>query len=198
MTASVYADGLTAAVGIAPTSSIRVARHVIDPRRSPVRGVANLCRRPGRRHRPGPWMLPRHRSPPFATSSIRGRVRRYADGLAVGIPLFFILFTFSWFFSQHKCALSNKKTYPDGISIAPLTDVAAAVPHSDAGEGGTPRSCVPGACASHHASTTVGGPKATPSGIATPPGTPSRLTGPSYMRGGVVPCLKRRDGGPGG
>ena len=172
MTASVYADGLTAAVGIAATSSIRVARHVIDPRRSPVRGVANLCRRPGRRHRPGPWMLPRHRSPPFATSSIRGRVRRYADGLAVGIPLFFyflfILFTFSCFFHNINVPYLTKKTYPDGISIAPLTDVAAAVPHSDAGEGGTPRSCVPGACACHHASTTVGGPKATPSGIATP------------------------------
>ena len=93
--ALVYADGLTAAVGIAPTSSIRVARHVIDPRRSPVRGVANLCRRPG------PWMLPRHRSPPFATSSIRGRVRRYGDGLgkAVGIPLFFYIIYFFLFFT---------------------------------------------------------------------------------------------------
>ena len=89
LTASIYADGLTAAVDIDATSSIRVARHVIDPRRSPVRGVANLCRRPGRRHTPGPWMLPRHRSAPLGTSSIRGRVRRYADGLAVGISLFF-------------------------------------------------------------------------------------------------------------
>ena len=99
LTASVYADGLTAAVGIAPTSSIRVARHVIDPRRSPVRGVANLCRRPGRRHRPGPWMLPRHRSPPFATSSIRGRVRRYADGKAYLYFFIYIIYFFLFFFT---------------------------------------------------------------------------------------------------
>ena len=117
------------------------------------------------------------------------------------IFIFLLIFIyFSLFFSQHKCALSNtKKTYPDGISIAPLTDVAAAVPHSNAGEGGTPRSCVSGACASHHASTTVGGPKATPSGIATPPpGTPSRLTGPSYMRGRCGAMSEEAGRGPWG
>ena len=41
LTASVYTDWLTAAVGIDAMSLIRVARHVINPRHSPVRGVAN-------------------------------------------------------------------------------------------------------------------------------------------------------------
>ena len=70
LTASVYADGLTVAVGIAPTSSIRVARHVIDPRRSPVRGgqiyadglAVGIGLAHGCCHVSDPRPLPHHRS----------------------------------------------------------------------------------------------------------------------------------------
>ena len=127
------------------------------------------------RHSPSPCYLPRHQSACNAMSSIRGIVAPCAQLCRRPCRRHtFIFFIFSLyiyyfvFFHNINVPSVTKKTYPDGISIAPLTDVPAAVPHSDAGEGGTPRSCVPGACASHHAFTTVGGPKATPSGIATP------------------------------
>ena len=110
LTASIYADGLTAAVGIDATSSIRVARHVIDPRRSPVRGVANLCRRPGRRHRSGPWMLPRHRSAPMGMSMPTALPSAYLHFLIyIFFNFLFILFTFSCFFHNINVPYLTKK-----------------------------------------------------------------------------------------